>query len=120
MIQSHLLSLNNVETGEKLSPKMLLSIRNFISLVFNYAIQNRMLNYNPVQGVKLPKQSRRPARALTVTEQKRLETAARESERLLMFAVILDLYTVFAKASFWHFSGRILILRKAVLVSQSN
>jgi len=71
---------------------MLTSVRNFISLVFNYAIQNRMLNYNPVQGVKLPKQSRSPARALTVTEQKRLETAARESERLLMFAVILDLY----------------------------
>lgn len=93
MIQSHLLSLRNPDTGEKLSPKMLTGIRNFISLVLNYAIQNRMLNYNPVQGVKLPKQSRRPARALTVTEQKRLETAARESERLLMFAVILDLYT---------------------------
>lgn len=93
MIQSHLLSLRNPDTGEKLSPKMLTSVRNFISLVFNYAIQNRMLNYNPVQGVKLPKQSPRPARALTVTEQKRLETAARESERLLMFAVILDMYT---------------------------
>ena len=93
MIQTHLLSLRNPDTGEKFSPKMLTGIRNFISLVFNYAIQNRMLNYNPVQGVKLPKQSRRPARALTVTEQKRLETAARESERLLMFAIILDLYT---------------------------
>ena len=93
MIQSHLLSLRNPDTGEKLSPKMLTGVRNFISLVFNYAIQNRMLNYNPVQGVKLPKQSRRPARALTVIEQKRLEAAARESKRLLMFAVILDLYT---------------------------
>ena len=93
MIQSHLLSLRNIATGEKLSPKMLTNIRNFISLVFNYAIQNRTLNYNPVQGVKLPKQVSRPTRALTVEQQKRLETAVRECERLLMFAVILDLYT---------------------------
>lgn len=41
MIQSHLLSLRNITTGEKLSPKMLTNVRNFISLVFNYAIQNR-------------------------------------------------------------------------------
>lgn len=93
MIQTHLLSLRNIDTGEKLSPKMLVSVRNFISLVFNYAIQNRMLNYNPVQGVKVPKGANRPTRALTVQEQKRLEAAARKSERLLMFAVILDLYT---------------------------
>ncbi len=93
MIQNHLSSLWNKDTGEKLSHKMLVGVRNFISLMFNYAIQNRMLNYNPVQGVKLPKQPYRPARALTVAEQKRLETAARESKRLLMFAVILDLYT---------------------------
>ena len=59
MVQSHLLSLRNLATGEKLSPKMLINVRNFISLVFNYAIQNRILNYNPVQGVKLPKQSKR-------------------------------------------------------------
>ena len=93
MIQNHLSSLRNKDTGEKLSHKMLVGIRNFISLMFNYAIQNRILNYNPVQGVKLPKQPYQPARALTVEEQKRLETAARESERLLMFAIILDLYT---------------------------
>ena len=93
MIQNHLSSLWNKDTGEKLSHKMLVGIRNFISLLFNYAIQNRILNYNPVQGVKLPKQPYQPARALTVEEQKRLETAARESERLLMFAIILDLYT---------------------------
>lgn len=93
MIQSHLLSLRNMITGEKLSPKMLINVRNFISLVFNYAIQNRILNYNPVQGVKLPKQIKRPTPALTIEQQKRLETAARASDRDLMFAVILDLYT---------------------------
>ena len=69
MVQSHLLSLKNITTGEKLSPKMLINVRNFISLVFNYAIQNRMLNYNPVQGVKMPKQVKHTARALTVEEQ---------------------------------------------------
>lgn len=93
MIQSHLLSLRNITTGEKLSPKMLTNVRNFISLVFNYAIQNRILNYNPVQGVKLPRQVKRTTPALTIEQQKRLETTARESERDLMFAVILDLYT---------------------------
>ena len=93
MVQSHLLSLRNLTTGEKLSPKMLINVRNFISLVFNYAIQNRMLNYNPVQGVKLPRQVNRPTPALTIEQQKRLETEVRECERLIMFAVILDLYT---------------------------
>ena len=72
---------------------MLINVRNFISLVFNYAIQNRMLNYNPVQGVKMSKQVKHTARALSVEEQKRLEIAVRECDRLLMFAVILDLYT---------------------------
>ena len=38
MVQSHLLSLRNLATGEKLSPKMLINVRNFISPVFNYAI----------------------------------------------------------------------------------
>lgn len=93
MVQSHLLSLRNITTGEKLSPKMLINVRNFISLVFNYAIQNRILNYNPVQGVKLPRQVKRPTPALTIEQQKRLETAIRKSERTLMFAVILDIYT---------------------------
>ena len=93
MVQGHLLSLRNQTTGEKLSPKMLINIRNFISLVFNYAIQNRMINYNPVQGVKLPKQIKRSTPALTIEQQKRLETAVRECERLIMFAVIIDLYT---------------------------
>lgn len=78
MIQSHLLSLRNITTGEKLSPKMLTNVRNFISLVFNYAIQNRMLNHNPVQGVKLPRRVNQPTRALTVEQQKRLETAVRD------------------------------------------
>ena len=72
---------------------MLINVRNFISLVFNYAIQNRILNYNPVQGVKLPRQIKRPTPALTIEQQKRLETAARASDRPLMFAVVLDLYT---------------------------
>lgn len=98
MIQSHLLSLRNVTTGEKLSPKMLINVRNFISLVFNYAIQNRMLNYNPVQGVRLPRQINRPTPALTIEQQKRLEAAVRDCERLIMFAVILDLYTGLRKA----------------------
>ena len=71
MVQSHLLSLRNLATGEKLSPKMLINVRNFISLVFNYAIQNRILNYNPVQGVKLPKQVKRPTPALTIEQQEK-------------------------------------------------
>lgn len=93
MVQSHLLSLRNLTTGEKLSPKMLINVRNFISLVLNYAIQKHILNYNPVQGVKLAKQVKRPIPALTIEQQKRLEIAARASARDLMFAVILDLYT---------------------------
>lgn len=93
MIQRHLLSLTKENSSERLSTKTLINIRNFISLVFNYAIQNRMLNFNPTHGVKVPKRAGNPSRALTIAEQKRLEAAVRASDRLLMFAVILDLYT---------------------------
>ena len=106
MVQSHLLSLRNLATGEKLSPKMLINVRNFISLIFNYAIQNRILNHNPVQGVKLPKQVKRPTPSLTIEQQKRLETAVRECDRTLMFAVILDLYTGLRKGELLGFQWK--------------
>ncbi len=93
MIQNHLATLTKINSEDKLSTKTLVNIRNLISLVFNYAIQNRMIHYNPVQGIRLPKRPPHPTRALTVDEQKRLEAAARASDRLVMFAVILDLYT---------------------------
>ena len=69
MVQSHLLSLRNITTVEKMSPKNADQRLQLISLVFNYAIQNRILNYNPVQGLKLPRQVNRPTTALTIEPQ---------------------------------------------------
>ena len=93
MIQNHLLTLTKSNGEDELSTKTLTNIRNFISLIFNYAMQNRIIHYNPVKGIRQPKRPPHPTRALTVDEQKRLEVAVRASDRLVMFAVILDLYT---------------------------
>ena len=93
MIQQHLLSLKKVKSDEPLSPKMLLNIRNFLSMVFRLAIQNRILLRNPVDGVILPKGAVRKPRALTRDEQATLIRVVRKSKRLLMFAVVLALYT---------------------------
>ena len=93
MIQQHLLSLRKIESDEPLSPKMLLNIRNLLSMVFRLAIQNRILIRNPVDGVKLPKGAIHKPRALTRNEQATLIRSARNSDRHLMFAVIIALYT---------------------------
>ena len=93
MIQQHLLGLKKVKSDKPLSPKMLLNIRNFLSMVFRLAIQNRILLRNPVDGVILPKGAVRKPRALTRDEQATLIRVVRKSKRLLMFAVILALYT---------------------------
>lgn len=93
MIQQHLLGLKKVKSDEPLSPKMLLNIRNFLSMVFRLAIQNRILLRNPVDGVILPKGAVRKPRALTRDEQATLIRVVRKSKRLLMFAVVLALYT---------------------------
>lgn len=93
MIQKHLMSLTKKGSDEPLSPKMLLNIRNFLSLIFNYAIQNRILLRNPVEGVQLPKGTVRKPRALTVEEQIALIKAVRQYKHPIMFSAILTLYT---------------------------
>lgn len=72
---------------------MLQNIRNFLSLVFRYAIQNDMLLRNPVKGIHIPQEYVREPRSLTLEEQNALILAARQHLKPIMFSVILALYT---------------------------
>ncbi len=93
MIQQHLISLTKKNGKDKLSSKMLQNIRNFLSLVFRYAIQNDMLLRNPVKGIHIPQEYVREPRSLTLEEQNALILAARQHLKPIMFSVILALYT---------------------------
>lgn len=93
MIQQHLISLTKKNGKDKLSSKMLQNIRNFLSLVFRYAIQNDMLLRNPVKGIHIPQEHVREPRSLTLEEQNALILAARQHLKPIMFSVILALYT---------------------------
>lgn len=93
MIQQHLISLTKKNGKDKLSSKMLQNIRNFLSLVFRYAIQNDMLLCNPVKGIHIPQEYVREPRSLTLEEQNALILAARQHLKPIMFSVILALYT---------------------------
>lgn len=93
MIQQHLISLTKKNGKDKLSSKMLQNIRNFLSLVFRYAIQNDMLLRNPAKGIHIPQEYVREPRSLTLEEQNALILAARQHSKPIMFSVILALYT---------------------------
>ncbi|HBT64531.1 MAG TPA: hypothetical protein DEB10_07730 [Ruminococcaceae bacterium] len=94
MIQEHLQSLaKKGDSDEGLGEKSLLNIKNFLSWIFNQAIKNGMLIRNPVTGVKVPKTGTKETRALSIEEQQRILTAAREYDKHIMFAVVFALYT---------------------------
>ena len=94
MVQEHLQKLaRNPVTGEGLGEKTLVNIKNFLSLIFNYAVQNGMVIRNPVTGVKVPKAGTKQTRALSLEEQNRLLTVARNYDKPMMFAVVFALYT---------------------------
>ena len=55
MIQNHLNNLRSFDGKRRLNSSMIKNVRNFLSLVFNYAIQNNIIIRNPVQGIQIPK-----------------------------------------------------------------
>lgn len=94
MVQEHLQKMaRDSVTGEGLGEKSLVNVKNFLSLIFNQAIKNGIVMRNPVTGVKVPKAGTKQTRALTLDEQNRLLSAARNYEKPIMFAVVFALYT---------------------------
>ena len=51
------------------STKTIRDIYNILSAVFKYAVHNRIISFNPCDGVELPKTKKKPIRVLTVEEQ---------------------------------------------------
>lgn len=94
MVQEHLQRMaRDPVTGEGLGEKTLVNVKNFLSLIFNQAVKNGIVIRNPVTGVKVPKAGTKQTRALSLEEQNRLLTTARNYEKPIMFAVVFALYT---------------------------
>ncbi|MBP5717567.1 MAG: tyrosine-type recombinase/integrase family protein, partial [Abditibacteriota bacterium] len=83
----------NLVTGEGLSPKTLTNMRNMLHLAFDQAVKNRILKFNPIEGVRIPRAVNKEMRVLSREEQNKLIEAARTSEELASFGIIFDLFT---------------------------
>lgn len=92
-------TVTDPETGEKvqkpggLSVAELHRLRQIIIQALNQAVDDRIIADNPALKVKLPKKERIEVHALTVDEQKKVESAALKNSNPLAFAIVLDLYT---------------------------
>ncbi len=93
MIQNHLNNLRSFDGKRRLNSSMIKNVRNFLSLVFNYAIQNNIIIRNPVQGIQIPKAIPSPPRAFNLEEQYALIKAVKEYPKDIMFSAILAVYT---------------------------
>ena len=51
------------------STKTIRDIYNILSAMFKYAVHNRIISFNPCDGVELPKTKKKPIRVLSVEEQ---------------------------------------------------
>lgn len=52
------------------STKTIRDIYNILGAVFKYAVHNRLITYNPCDGVELPKTKKKPIRVLSLNEQR--------------------------------------------------
>lgn len=84
------LSEKNPNTNKPASKKTLLGLKSTAKQIFKLAIENRVINYNPAEAVKIPKgQPETHRRALTEDEQKwilQTEHNAKTSAMIMMFA----------------------------------
>lgn len=93
-IQQHInRKARNRTNPDGLSEKSLNNIRLFINYIFNIAIKNGIIVKNPALGVIVPKTDKKETRALTVDEEHSILSAARKSNRYIMFTVVFALYT---------------------------
>ena len=84
------LAKENPRTGKPTAKNTLLSYKQILAAVFNYAIDNRIIDYNPVLSIKLPQNApENKRRALTQEEQRRI----REFDHRCKPAVMLMMYS---------------------------
>lgn len=83
----------NIKTGEGLSPKTLVNLRNMLHAAFDQAVLDHLLPENPVSRVRLPKTHKQEMRVLDKEEQNRLILAARQAPEPAAFGIIFDLFT---------------------------
>ncbi len=93
MIQTHLSNLRTYDEQKPLNPGMIKNVRNFLSMVFNYAIRNNIVTRNPVLGTHIPRDTPSSPRSFTIDEQSNLIEAVREYDKPIMFSVIIAAYT---------------------------
>ena len=83
----------NLVSGEGLSPKTLLNMRNMMHLAFTQAVRNKLAFDNPIEGVRIPKLVKTEMRVLTREEQDRLITATRFAPEPAAFGIVFDIFT---------------------------
>ncbi|MBR6427059.1 MAG: site-specific integrase, partial [Clostridia bacterium] len=86
------LAAANPHTGKPTAKKTLTYIRNVAVAVFEYAIVNRALDYNPARYVKIPKNSpKSERRALTKEEQQHILDMPHRAQPAAMLAMLAGL-----------------------------
>lgn len=95
-----LLSLSNgdlqhffTEKSQKLSPKTLRNIYNMLHAALEQALVSRLIPFNPVLGVRLPKAEKKEMRVLSMDEQTALEQQLDKSKTLSDFGITFALHT---------------------------
>ena len=93
MIQKHITNSSLLADENGMSESHLLRLRNLLHMIFEYAIQNNMIIHNPTKGIRIPKTGVFENRSLTQEETIRLINTVHNSEDIVMFAIILCLFT---------------------------
>ena len=68
MIQNHISNLRTYDGQRPLNPGMIKNVRNFLSMVFNYAIRNNITTRNPVLGTHIPRDIPSSPRSFTIRQ----------------------------------------------------
>lgn len=76
-----------------LSPKTLKNMRNMLHYALDIAVENNMLNTNPIERVILPQIDYNEMRVLSLAEQYQLEKCIEQSRQPLDLGAIIILYT---------------------------
>lgn len=84
------LAKENPNTGKPASKKLLMDVKSIVSQIFMEAIDNRVVEYNPAQNVKLPKAASKTAREPILDEQikwiEETEHAAQTAAMIMLYA----------------------------------
>lgn len=86
-------SEGNLKGDGGLSPKTLRNLRNMLHLALEQAVRERILPYNPIDGVRLPRDHKKEMRVLSLPEQNRLIWAAKAMPEPAAFGIIFTLFT---------------------------